>query len=246
VLTHQAGLAAVDGALTLDEVLAWDPVCAAIAAQAPNWEPGSAHGYHARSYGWILGELVRRATGRSLGRVFAEEIARPLGLEFWIGLPAELEPRVATLYSAPEPADPEARALRDRFMGPDTLLGRVLSGPSGLFDYGEMWNRPALHAIGTARALARFYAALIGEVDGVRLLRPETLAEATGTAVDGPDRVILVPTRFGLGFMLPPTLAPACARRAASATPAPAARSRSRTPSGGSPSPTCRTRCSSA
>jgi CubicO group peptidase (beta-lactamase class C family) len=218
VLTHQAGLAAVDGELTLDEVLAWDPVCAAIAAQAPNWEPGAAHGYHARSYGWILGELVRRATGRSLGRVFAEEIARPLGLDFWIGLPAELEPRVATLYPAPEPADPELRALRDRFMGPDTLLGRVLSGPSGLFSYGEMWNGRALHAaempssngIGTARALARFYAALAGEVDGVRLLRPDTLAEATRPAVDGPDRVILIPTRFGLGFMLPPTLGAAC------------------------------------
>jgi CubicO group peptidase (beta-lactamase class C family) len=217
-LTHRAGLAAVDGELTLEEVLAWHPVCAAIAAQKPNWPPGSAHGYHVRSYGWILGEVVRRATGKTLGRVFRDEMGEPLGLDFWIGLPAEQESRVARLYPAPEPGDPQALALRERFLGPDTLLGRALSGPSNLFSYGEMWNRPALHAaempssngIGSARALARLYAALIGEVDGVRLLRPETLARAVQVEVDGPDRVIQIPTRFGLGFMLPPVLSPGC------------------------------------
>ena len=87
MLTHRAGLAAVEGDLTLDELLAWDPVCAAIAAQAPSWEPGSAHGYHARSFGWILGEVARRATGSTLGELLRAEASGPLGLDLWIGLP---------------------------------------------------------------------------------------------------------------------------------------------------------------
>lgn len=218
VLTHRAGLAAVRAKLTLDEVLAWQPVCAAIAAQAPDPGWGKAHGYHARSYGWILGEIVRRATGHSLGRVFADEIAAPLGLDFWIGLPVAQEPRVATLYAAPEPEDPKQRAVLARFTGPDTFLGQVLSGPSNLFSYGPMWNTrplraaemPSSNGIGDARALARVYAATVGEVDGVRLLAPETVARASAVEVDGPDAVIRMPTRFGLGFMLPPTLSPAC------------------------------------
>ncbi len=214
VLTHRAGIAAVDGQLTLDDVFAWHPVCAAIAAQKPNWEPRTAHGYHARTFGWILGEVVRRVTGKTVGQLLAQEAARPLGLELWIGLPEAIEPRVATNYTAPEPGDPEQRALRDKFMGPDTLLGRALEGPSGVLPYGPIWNTRALHAaempssngIGTARGLARFYASLIGEVDGVRLLSPETLAAAVAPQVEGPDRVILMPTRFASGFALPPML----------------------------------------
>ncbi len=221
ILTHRAGLADVQGTLTLEEVLAWDPVCAAIAAQPPHWEPGTRHGYHARSYGWILGEVVRRVCGRTVGEYFAQELAAPLGLDFFIGLPEVHESRMATLYPAPEPTDPDQLALRERFMGPDTLLGRVLSGPSGLFDYGPMWNERPLHAaempssngIGSARAVARFYASLIGEVDGFRALRPDTLAAAVQEQVAGPDAVILVPTRFGSGFMLAPTLSPACPER---------------------------------
>ncbi len=221
-LCHKAGLAAVDGDLTLDQVLAWQPVVAAIAAQAPQWEPGSAHGYHARSYGWIVGELVRRITGRTLGRFFADEVAAPLGLDFWIGLPAAEEPRVATLIPPATPTDPAVQELVEKFMGPDTLLGRVLNGPSNLFHYDDMWNRRALHAaempssngIGTARAVARMYAALLGEVDGVRLLRPETVQRARQVESTGPDKVILLPTAFGLGFMLSPSLSlsagPAC------------------------------------
>ncbi len=218
VLCHRAGLAAVDGTLTLDDVYAWDPVCAAIAAQAPNWKPGTRHGYHARSYGWILGELVRRTTGESAGRRISAQIAQPLGLDLWVGLPAELESRVARLI-APEPSqDPEMITLRERFMGPGTLLARVLSGPSDLFSYGEMWNTREMHAaelpssngICDARSLARMYAALVGEVDGVRLLREETLEQARETQVDGMDAVIPMPTRFGLGYMLPPTLNPEC------------------------------------
>lgn len=210
VLCHKAGLAAVDGDLTLAEVLAWDPVVAAIAAQAPNWEPGSAHGYHARSYGWILGEVVRRVTGRSLGAFFADEIARPLGLDFWIGLPPSEMRRCARILPPTN-----LPAIADLF-GADSLMARVLNGPSGLFAYDEMWNRrdvlaaemPSSNGVGNARALARFYAVLVGEVDGMRLLRPETVTAARTIEADGPDRVLMLPSRYGLGFTLQPMLAP--------------------------------------
>ncbi|MBW2499927.1 MAG: beta-lactamase family protein [Deltaproteobacteria bacterium] len=216
VLSHRAGLAAVDAELTLDEVLAWDPVVEAIAAQAPNWEPGTTHGYHARSYGWILGEVVRRVTGRSIGRYFAEEIADPLGLAFWIGVPeAELD-RCARLIP-PTGGSPSVAEL----LGSTSLTARVMSGPSDLFHYDEMWNRaevlmaemPSSNGVCDARALARMYAATIDELDGVRLLSPETLATACQEQSKGPDEVILTPTRFGLGFSLPPMLALGCGDR---------------------------------
>ena len=215
VLSHEAGLAAVTGTVTMDDVLGWEGVVEAIAAQAPVWEPGTAHGYHARSYGWILGEVVRRATGLSLGRFFAHEVAGPFGLDFHIGLPVSELGRVAHLY--PPVIDPATQEAMDAFLGPDTLLGQVLSGPSGLFGYDDMWNRPDVLAaelpssngVGTARALARHYALLIGEVDGQRLLSPGTVARATEVQVHGPDRVIGVPMAFGLGYTTPPPEAPA-------------------------------------
>jgi CubicO group peptidase (beta-lactamase class C family) len=215
LLSHRAGLAAVDGDYTLDEALSWDPVVAALAAQPPAWPPGTQHGYHLRSYGWLLGELVRRVTGRTIGRFLADEIARPLGLDLWIGLPASEAPRVSRIVPPDPPSGPMAEVF-ERLFAPDTLAGRALTGPSNLFHYDEMWNRRALHAaelpssngIASARALARLYAALAGEVDGVRVLRAETVARATEVQSDGPDAVLFLPTRFGLGFMLPPALAP--------------------------------------
>jgi CubicO group peptidase (beta-lactamase class C family) len=217
VLCHRAGLAAVDGDLTLEEVLAWDPVVAAIAAQQPNWEPGTAHGYHARSFGWILGELVRRATGRSLGSWLADEIAKPLGLDLWVGLPSQMRLRTARILP-PEGGSERVAEL----LGSSSLTARVMNGPSDLFRYDEMWNRPDLLAaempssngVADARSLARLYAAAIGPVDGVRLLAPATVEAACATHCEGPDRVILLPSRFGAGFGLPPFLSPACGARA--------------------------------
>ena len=211
VLSHQAGLAAVDGDLTLEQVLAWHPVVAAIAAQAPNWEPGSQHGYHARSFGWILGELIRRISGESPGAFLDRQLCAPLGLHYWVGLPPRELPRCATLVP-PEGGSDTVAAL----LGADSLTARVMSGPSGLFGYNEMWNRPELLAaempssngVGDARSLARFYAALIAEVDGVRLLGEEQLAAACVQQVRGPDAVIFHETCFGLGYALQPALAP--------------------------------------
>jgi len=216
VLSHRAGLAAVAGELTLDEVLAWEPVIDAIAAQEPEWEPGSAHGYHARTFGWILGEIIRRVAGESPGRHLSRSICGPLGLDYWVGLPASELPRCARLV--PPDAEHSAAAV----LGANSLTVRVMTGPSGLFGYNEMWNRPEVLAaempssngVGSARALAKLYAACCGEVDGIRLLRPETLDEATRVVSRGPDMVILLETCFGLGFSLPPMLAPGVGPRA--------------------------------
>src|SRR5205823_774713 len=97
VLSHQAGLPLVDGELTLEEVLSWDPVVERLARQAPLWAPGSRHGYHMRTYGWLTGELIRRTTGKTMGRFLRDEVADPLAIDFWVGLPEDLEGRVARL-----------------------------------------------------------------------------------------------------------------------------------------------------
>lgn len=217
ILSHQAGLAVIDADVTLEQALSWTPVVDALAAQAPNWEPGTAHGYHLRSFGWLVGEIVRRVDGRTIGAFFAEEVAAPLGLDFWIGLPEAQEPRVATLVPPP----PEFAALI-RGLPDDLLLGKATTGPSGLFMYDDMWNRrelracelPSSNGVGNARSVARLYASLLGEVDGVRTLRESTVAAASVCQVRGPDRVILVDTAFGLGFMLPPALPAAVGPRA--------------------------------
>jgi CubicO group peptidase (beta-lactamase class C family) len=215
-LSHRAGLAAIDADLTLDDVAAWDPVIDAIAAQAPNWEPGTQHGYHARTYGWIVGELIRRVTGLMPGDYVAREIAAPLGLDVFLGLPASEDARVATLYPAVWD-DPELAGLAEQVLSDtSTLLGRVMGGPSNLFRYDDMWNTrrlrgaqmPSSNAHSDARSLARMYAACIGAVDGVRLLSSDAVRRATEVQSSGKDCVIGQPLHFGLGFALPPTLGP--------------------------------------
>jgi CubicO group peptidase (beta-lactamase class C family) len=151
LLSHQAGLPDVIGERALEESLDGERMARMLATQAPAWPPGTAHGYHARTFGWMLGELVRRVTGTSLGRYLAEEIAGPLGLDLYIGLPEALAPRVASLWKAGGADAPE------------------------LIPYDEPWNTRALHAaelpssngMASARALARMYAACIGEVGEV-------------------------------------------------------------------------------
>ena len=223
VLSHRAGLAAIDATdLTLDDIAAWDPVIDAIAAQEPNWEPGTKHGYHARTYGWMTGELIRRVTGLMPGEYVAEHIAGPLSIDFLIGVPAAEDHRVATLYP-PHYDDPAVERLADEILrDTSTMLGRVMSGPAGLFRYDDMWNTrrmrgaqmPSSNGHGDARALARMYAACLGEIDGVRLLALETVAAATEVRSSGTDCVIGQPLTFGLGFALAPTFGPYAGARA--------------------------------
>ncbi|MGH2685668.1 MAG: serine hydrolase domain-containing protein, partial [Actinomycetota bacterium] len=198
LLAHQAGLPVVDRSLSLEEALAWDPVVDALAESTPLWEPGTAHGYHALTYGWLVGEIVRRVSGKSVGQFFAAEVAGPLGLDFFIGCPAGEADRVSRLVTWSRP-DPESDAAKiwEQFLGPETLTGRALNLGTA-FAAHEVWNLPEVHAaevpaangITDARSLSRMYAALIGEVDGVRLLRPETVEHARQRLTRGHDRVL--------------------------------------------------------
>jgi CubicO group peptidase (beta-lactamase class C family) len=208
LFSHRAGLAAIDRPLTLEHVYAWDPVVEALAAQRPQWEPGTAHGYHALTFGWLAGEVLRRVTGMSVGRFVAERIARPLGLDFWIGLPEALNARVAGQVPAPRPPvgappDPFASRLADA----NTLMHRAFSNPKTppgasnqpAFRAAEI---PAVNGIGSARAMSRLYAACIGDVDGIRLLNPETVEQAARVEAQGEDLVVGYETSYGTGFQL--------------------------------------------
>lgn len=211
LLSHQAGLPVVDRPIPLEQALAWKPVAAALADQAPSWEPGTAHGYHGLTYGWLIGEVIRRVSGRSLGTYFADEIAKPLGLDFSIGLPATETHRVAQLVEQPvAPPTSVPETLRDAlaaYTDPTSLTMRSMAVTDPPLDLTNprTWTAeiPAVNGICTASSLARFYAGLISEVDGERILNADTLAAATREQASGVDRVLLVPTRPALGFGLP-------------------------------------------
>ncbi|MEU6228159.1 serine hydrolase domain-containing protein [Streptomyces sp. NPDC047042] len=218
LLSHQAGLVALDQPVPLAEALAWEPMVAALGAQRPQWTPGIAHGYHGRTFGWLVGEVIRRVSGHTPGRFFADEIAGPLRLDFFIGLPTSERDRVSRMvYRQPEvdftTVPPEAipeelRELVAAWRDPNSFSNRAfqVTDPAEIdFNSPEVQaaELPASNGIGTARGLARMYAALIGEVDGVRLLTPETLASALKEQASGVDQVMVAPSRFSSGYMLP-------------------------------------------
>ncbi|MBQ0988430.1 beta-lactamase family protein [Streptomyces sp. F63] len=218
LLSHQAGVITLDQPVPLNEALAWHSMAAALAAQRPMWTPGTAHGYHGRTWGWLVGEVIRRVSGRTPGRFFAGEIAAPLGLDFFIGLPVDQRDRASRMVyqrpavdlttvpveSVPEELREQVAAWRD----PESFSNKAyaVTDPAAIdFDSPEVQaaELPASNGIGTAHGLARMYAALIGEVDGVRLLTSETLASATKEQASGKDQVMLIPSRFSSGYMLP-------------------------------------------
>jgi CubicO group peptidase (beta-lactamase class C family) len=204
LFSHRAGLAAIDRPLSLEDVYAWDPVADALAAQRPLWEPGSVHGYHVGTFGWLAGEVIRRVTGKSVGQFVAERIAEPLGLELWIGLPGALNGRVAQLIPPPPPSGPPD-VFTARLLDPTTLLHRAFVNPMLLpntLNEPGFWAAeiPAANGIGTARSISRLYAACLGEVAGVRLLNPDTLERATEVQASGEDLVLGYETRYATGF----------------------------------------------
>jgi CubicO group peptidase (beta-lactamase class C family) len=212
VLSHQARLPALEAPVTEQD--ATDPrrLARRLADQAPEPDPRASAMCPTLTYGWLCGEILLRVDGRTIGRFFAEEVAGPLGLELWIGLPEELEPRVASISYGPHWGE-----WLDAF--PDEeLLRRVWFNPP-LFPRERLpWNSRAWHAtelasanaIGTARSLARMYGCLArgGELDGVRLLSPETLATGTLPRVEGRDVFTHVPLTFGAGFELQTVVQP--------------------------------------
>jgi CubicO group peptidase (beta-lactamase class C family) len=222
LLSHRAGLPVCMAPLTRAQACDGRTVAAALARQPACWEPGAAHGYHAVTFGFLVGELIRRACGRSVGRFVAEEIAAPLGLDTWIGLPHGQQHRLAQILPPAAPADPELRSQLHR-LGPGTPGGRALTlnGTLPISPAPVAYNDPAVLAaelpssngVSSARSLARLYAATIGQVDGIQLLSAQTRGTATRPQSTGLDRVLGVQTRFGYGFMLPsaemPMLSPA-------------------------------------
>jgi CubicO group peptidase (beta-lactamase class C family) len=220
LLSHQAGLPTIDAHLTRAEALAWEPVIHALEVQAPYWEPGVAHGYHAITYGHLVGEVVRRVDGRSLGAFFHDELAEPLGLDFWIGLPEEQEPRVAPMI----PMDSGGLSLAD-LLGTDSLMVRALN-LNGAFggELGTTANErdfhaaelPAANGITNARSLARLYAGLIGGVDdgpSEALLDVEQITRARELQTSGLDQVLSMPgfdveSTIALGFWSASAFAP--------------------------------------
>ncbi|WP_093708441.1 serine hydrolase domain-containing protein [Streptomyces sp. 2131.1] len=224
LLAHRAGVPALDRPLTPEEAADGVSGPRAVAAQRPAWEPGTAHGYHAQTYSWLIGELVRRVTGRTVGRWVAEEIARPLGLDFWFGIPDDEAHRVGRIGPVEAPAAENTGALRvrpkrsvvDAYRDPESLTRRAFGAIDPLPDENDGGYRaaelPASNGTATARGLARCYAAMIGPVDGHRLFAPATLTLARTEESAGPDQVLVVNTRFGLGYMLhgpaSPLLAP--------------------------------------
>ena len=208
LMAHRAGLCAID---TPIDILDYAGVIAALEQQRPLWEPGTAHGYHARTFGFLIDELHRRITGTSISDYWRKTFAEPLNLDFWIGLPNELNSRVATMYAARAGGAAEPAQFYRDLATPGTLQRRVFTSPRGLNSVSSM-NKPEIRAvpivslggIGTAAALAKFYALLAndGVMDGRRYFGSETIRQMSEHLADGPDRVFEIPTAFSAGFMM--------------------------------------------
>lgn len=215
LLSHRCGLPVLDQKAALFD---HEAVVAAIEAQKPAWELGDGHGYHPRTYGALLDEPVRRLVGRSLGQVWREEIAGPLGLDFWIGLPEEQWPRVARLYPGKAGKDDLVDAFYKHLTTSGTFTRRAFSSPHGLHSIHEMnepeaWSAglPALGGVGTASALAKFYQAAIGAIESPLMPRVRRALEVVRSRAE--DRVLLRPTVFTCGAQQDPVDADGCKLR---------------------------------
>ncbi|MFC6081991.1 serine hydrolase domain-containing protein [Sphaerisporangium aureirubrum] len=203
VLTHSAGLPGVPPGTTVEDLCDWDRMCAGLAGAELWWEPGTRVGYHAYSFGYLIGEIVRRATGKPISQVLREEVTGPLGVadELYFGVPESEHHRLARLEDA------EGTAEMMGSLPPDLPMFRA-GGPQ-LWPCAALGNRTDVLTADipaggktTARAIARMYAAMIGEVDGVRLISPGRLKEVSSTAAEGVDAVFGNESRWGLGFGL--------------------------------------------
>ncbi|CAM5346272.1 esterase [Streptomyces spiroverticillatus] len=204
-LSHSAGVPGIPSATTHAELCDWDTMCAALADAEPWWEAGTAVGYHAFTFGFLVGEIVRRATGRELSEVLRTELTGPLGIadELYLGMPEAEHGRLARLEESPARA-----ASFDLDAIPDDLP-MFKAAPKHLFPGAEFGNRTDILAADipagaktSARAIARVYAAVLGEVDGVRLLSQDRTREATAPAASGTDRLMGNESSWALGYAL--------------------------------------------
>jgi len=208
LMSHASGLSGWKEPITVEDVYDWDKVTGLLAAQAPYWEPGTASGYHALTQGFLVGEVVRRITGRSLGTVFRTEIAEPLGADFHIGLPASEDARVADLVPPPP-----GGAIGD---GEQSELTRNMSSNPGIDPYDtrtRAWRAaeiPAAGGHGNARSIAEIHALLAngGVAKGKRILSEAGCRKALEQQIEGVDLILGGPARFGMGFGLPSAMVP--------------------------------------
>jgi CubicO group peptidase (beta-lactamase class C family) len=204
LMSHTSGVSGLDQPAVPEDLYDWEKSTARYAAQAPWWPPGSASGYHALNFGHLIGEVLRRITGMPLKQFVAEEIASPLGADFQIGAAERDWDRIADVVPPPPlPIDFSA-------LGPDNLAVKTLTGPfiEATEANTPAWRRADLGAAnghGNARSVARVLSVISrgGDVDGVRLLRPETVELIFREQASGIDLVLGVPLRFGIGYGLP-------------------------------------------
>ncbi len=202
LMSHSAGLSGWKETITTQDIYDWDKMTALLAAQAPYWEPGTAPGYHALTQGYLVGEVIRRVTGKSIGTVFRQEIAQPLGADFWIGLPASEDDRVAELIPPPPGEGAADGAL--------TELTRNMATNPGI-DVSETKTRawrgaeiPAAGGTGNARSVAEIHTILAngGVAKGKRFMSEAGCRKALELQIEGTDKVMGIPARFGMGFGL--------------------------------------------
>ncbi|MGP0031960.1 MAG: serine hydrolase domain-containing protein [Acidimicrobiales bacterium] len=208
LLSHQAGLPAVRQPLRERAIFDWDGMCAVLAGHAPWWEPGTAQGYHVNTFGFLVGELVRRASGRSLGMLLRREITGPLGADFFVGVPPGELHRVGEFLGLSGPPAvtggvPLSDALvmeHHAYFNPTTLSGLGVVNTT-------QWRTaelPSTNGHATARGITRVYEALAagGRCGGTEVVAASVLAEATTEQGYGDDLILHRPSRFGLGFQL--------------------------------------------
>ncbi|WP_432420595.1 serine hydrolase domain-containing protein [Nocardia carnea] len=210
LLSHTSGVSGWERPIELADIYDAEAAAARLAAQAPWWKPGTASGYHALNYGHLIGELVRRITGRSLGEFFAAELAGPLHADFYIGTGPEKAGRIATLVP------PAATRFDMAALDPDSVLVKTLTSP--LLDIAATatpaWRAAEIGGVnghGNARSVARVQSLIScgGELDGRRYLSPDTIELIFREQADGVDMALLTPLRFGIGYGLPqPQTAP--------------------------------------
>jgi CubicO group peptidase (beta-lactamase class C family) len=199
-LSQSVGVPGLPPGLTVDDLCDWEKMCAIIADSEPWWEPGTRIGYHAITFGYIVGEIIRRASGKPIPQALREEVAEPLGVtnELFFAVPAAEQRRVARLEDAPGSEEMFGELPPD---SPVLKLGPDLSAAEA--NRAEVLSANILAGgTVTARAVARMYAALLNEVDGVRLISPERLREASAVAMSGVDEIFGFPTSWGLGYSI--------------------------------------------